>query len=311
MAGRGTPWMAISGIALAAAVAALVFALRPWERGATEAPPAEAAAPAPAAETPAPAPAGPTPQQVAEAAQAQQQQAAQELARADDNAWNVARRADTRAGYDAYLSAYPNGRHAAEARTARNRPAPPPATPATYDVAQLNPQVRAAAEAARNAESRANAAAQRGRAAAQQAEQTGNYEPREGYGVSDGSGGYAGNRYSGQFRDGTFSGLGVYVWGDNTNNRDRALRYEGEFGAGNINGVGVHQWRDGERYAGTFRNGVRGGGPGVGRLANGRRYEGEWSGDAYNGHGVLWTADGRVAQAGVWRNGALETSLTR
>jgi hypothetical protein len=173
---------------------------------------------------------------------------------------------------------------------------------APYSLDLLHPRVRAAVLEAREAESRANNAAERARIVAAQAEQSGTRRPRSGYGIQTWG---DGDRYAGQFTDRAKSGAGVYTHGST----DRSLRFEGEFAADQVNGFGVYYWRDGERYAGDYRSNVRIG-YGVQSFADGSRYEGQWASDARNGHGVLWDANGRVIQQGLWTNARLTTPLS-
>ncbi len=363
------PWPALAvGGALAIAVLALVVALRPW---APQQPP-----PAPIDEQARDVDAEieaarleereRAKQEIAtrerqlreqgESAEAARRQAEQEAARrqgeqeqADRNAWGAAQRANSVAGYERYLSAYPSGLYSADARTARQRlaaaaSAPPQvvtATPAAYDLAQLHPDVRRAVEQARDAERRANAAAARARQAAASAQDaarrarngeagyraetltwgepsnTGRYETafangaRNGYGVRTLTAGSAvGDVYAGQWSGGTIAGVGVFSFAQNPNNSANALRYEGEWANGLRNGVGVGHWSDGGRYAGGYREDLKTG-PGVFYFADGRRHEGEFASGQYNGAGVFWDAQGRVVQAGAWSNNTLSQALSR
>jgi hypothetical protein len=208
---------------------------------------------------------------------------------------------------------------------------------AAFDLAQLHPAVRAAAESARDAERRANDMAARARAEAQRAEDAArrgergeagfrayeymvDNEPvryaggwtsntRNGYGVLTGRGTtFAGDRYVGAWSGGEYSGLGVYYFAQNPGNTSNALRYEGEYAGSDRNGVGVHYWRSGARYGGGWRSHNMSG-PGVYRFPDGFRFEGEFGNDKYNGYGVLWDDQGRVSQAGIWTDNRLVTPL--
>lgn len=89
--------------------------------------------------------------------------------------------------------------------------------------------------------------------------------------------------------------------------------YEGEDGAiGDITRA-VQTFPSGDTYAGAYVRGTPDAfsGNGVYRFANGQTYEGEWANSQYNGFGVLWDAQGRVMQAGIWRNNQLERALSR
>jgi hypothetical protein len=216
-------------------------------------------------------------------------------------------------------------------------PSTGPVAAGAFDLAQLNPSVRAAVERARDAERRALSAAQRAQAGAQRAldavrradtgeagyrsydyqqgDESRHYaggwsnDTRNGYGVEDSTAGpFAGDRYAGFWSDGGYGGVGVYNYARNSNNRSDSLRYEGEWNNDRRNGVGVMTWRDNDRFAGTYRDGVPSG-VGVYRFADGFRYEGEFANDNYSGYGVLWDSQGRVRQAGVWANDSLATPL--
>jgi len=337
--GRSPPWPIIIGAVFVFALIATIIALRPWESRTSlaESEVTEPAAPStPARDVDSEIEAArqaereriqreyaaqqaereeqarnETAAQAAERERLQREQSQRELAarnQADDNAWAVAQRANTVAGYDAYLSAYASGRHASEARTARQRLATP--TYAAYDLTQLHPDVRRAAEQARAAESRATAAAQRARAAASQAEASGVRSPSSGYGVADYTGNWAGDRYAGQFSGGSREGVGVMTYGQNASNTVNASRFEGEYARGDRNGVGVYHWHSGRRFAGEFLNSVRSG-HGVNYNSDGSRYEGEFANDGRNGYGVLWNSQGRVISAGIWTDATLTTPLSR
>ena len=219
---------------------------------------------------------------------------------------------------------------------------------ASYDLASLNTQVRTAVISARAAEARGQAAAAAARRAAQEAitaaanarsgtwanhaaynyqddaeygrRYEGQYsnDNRNGYGVIAFSAGlFSGDRYEGQWTEGNYNGAGVYHRAMNDNNREyNGLRYEGEYRNSQRNGFGVFMWRGsgqggvGHRYVGEMRNASRAG-AGVMYFEDGRRYEGEWGDDGRAGFGVMWTAQGQVAQQGVWTDDALTTPLTR
>ncbi|MBY0562555.1 MAG: TIR domain-containing protein [Hyphomonadaceae bacterium] len=350
---KSLPWAMIGiGGALAIALIALVVALRPWDSA--EPPPAATTIEATRnvdAEIEA-ARAEERERAQAEFAererQLREQGASEEAARrqteqeqADRTAWGVAQRANSLAAYDAYLSAYPSGIHATDARSARQRlsaaASAPAAAPAAYDLAQLHPDVRRAVEQARDAERRANAAAARAREAAVSAQDAARrarageagygvetlrdgdrYEGGFSSGARNGYGVYVhaepsnlGDRYEGQFSNGRFSGVGVAAYPRNpTTDASNVLGYEGEWAHSDRNGVGVFSWRNGSRYAGGNRDDAFSG-PGVSYPANGNRYEGEWANSLPNGSGVWWDPQGRVLQAGIWANGQLTRALSR
>lgn len=313
------PWPLIAGGALAVALVAVVFALRPWNnpvRPELEQPAAvEEARDVTAQIEAARRDERERVEQENAAGQAQRDQSAR--AEADDNAWAVAQRANTFAGYDAYLSAYPLGRHAADARSSRQRLSAATNTTTTvvttspFELAALHPDVRAVVERARDSERRALAAAARARDVAALAQQNPVDTPESGLGYYQAaSGNHQGDRYDGEFRGGAYNGVGVVRFGENANSRQyNGLRYEGQFVNNQYNGVGVHYWRDGLQLAGAFENmqpylGVR-------RYPDGSRYEGEEVGGARDGYGVSWDAQGRVINQGIWSNGTLATPLSR
>lgn len=265
----------------------------------------------------------------------------------DDAAWIAAQRQNTRSSYNAYLSLYPSGRHAAEARAAVAAQAASVAASA-YSLDALNAQVRTAVISARAAEARGVASAAAGRRAAESARAAAqnarsnwpnhivyNYENDaeygrhyegqmsnndfNGYGVlTFSTGNFSGDRYEGEWANGNYQGAGVYYRAVNENNRTyNGLRYEGDYRNSERNGFGIFLWRGpgadgagGHRYIGEMKAASRGG-AGVMYFSDGTRYEGEWGDDDRTGFGVEWNAQGGVARQGIWTNGELTTPLTR
>ena len=135
-----------------------------------------------------------------------------------------------------------------------------------YDISGLDPAVRTAVESARNAQTRALAAAARAQAGV-----AGTVTFKGNAGDS-----YEGEGY-GTGADAQRNGFGFITWND------------GEFYAGQNRG-------------GTPNAGVKEG-FGVYAFADGRIYEGQWLNDNRHGYGVQWDAAGRVVSAGVWNNG--------
>ena len=240
----------------------------------------------------------------------------QRMSDADD--WARAQRTNTAAGYQAYLAAHPNGAQANAARAAMNTAS----RPAPFSVDMLPADLKAVAEAARRAQSAANARAAAAREAAAQAEgATGrvsivaaggdSYDTQisggapNGYGTRvSGVATNAGDRYRGQISNGQSSGVGVYEFADNPANAGAgALRYEGEHQRDASGGLGVTYWRNGDRFAGEARS--DGTSRGVLTFSSGQRYEGELRDGDRNGFGIVWSADGSVAMAGRWANGEL------
>jgi hypothetical protein len=253
-------------------------------------------------------------------AAAQQSRIAEDL-----EAWAIAERDGTLAGYRAYRAAYPGGARAAnaEALIAKlSRPAP-------YSIEQLPADTRAVVEAARRAQAVALQRASAARQAAQSADNLSDAQTiagadgdryvaqisggaPNGLGVrTRGAGPNAGDLYRGEIRNGQASGIGVYEFADNPANASaRASRYEGEHSGDAASGHGVMHWKSGDSLAGW---GVAGGGAARGVLtyANGQRYEGEMAGGNRQGLGVVWAADGSVIQAGQWARGELTEPAPR
>lgn len=251
--------------------------------------------------------------------------AAQQRRIAESEAWDIAERAGTLEAYRIYVAAWPEGSHASEARAAvakLSRPAP-------FSPDQLSAELKDAVEAARRAQVTANQRAAAARQAAASADNlpgaqniTGADGDRyttqisggapNGLGVRvRGSGVNAGDRYRGELRNGQRSGVGVYEFADNPGNASaRAARYEGEHSGDVASGFGVMHWRSGDSFAGQNAGG---GGPARGVLtyANGLRYEGEMLNGHRQGLGVVWTAEGEVAQAGRWARDELVEGMKR
>ena len=236
----------------------------------------------------------------------------------DGTDWIAAERAGTVAGYQSYLTAHPTGAQAAAARAAiakLNKPAP-------FSLDLVSGDVKAAAEAARRAQSVANTRAAAARDAASAASGASGvrsivaadgdqYEAQISGGAPNGlgtrvSGGSTntGDRYRGELRNGQSSGVGVYEFASNLNNAGGALRYEGEHAADAASGYGVTYWKNGDNFAGQ-ETGASGQSRGVLTFSNGQRYEGELRNGARNGFGVVFAPDGSVMAAGRWANGSL------
>lgn len=134
-----------------------------------------------------------------------------------------------------------------------------------YDLSQLDPEVRAAVESAREAQRLALMAAAR-----------------------------AQGNVVGHVR---FTGTN----GDNYAGQCAPC----EAGSSQRSGVGVLSWTDGELYAGQHSAGRAGGmkqGYGVYISAGGVVYEGQFNTDRRDGYGVIWDTEGRVAYQGRWTN---------
>ena len=101
-------------------------------------------------------------------------------------------------------------------------------------------------------------------------------------------------RYVGDFKDGLFDGIGVYVTSDGT-------RYDGEWKNGNFEGHGTLSFASGARYEGQFRANTLSG-FGSMTLPDGARYEGEYVLNTPHGNGVYKNATGAI-YAGRWTHG--------
>ena len=96
-----------------------------------------------------------------------------------------------------------------------------------------------------------------------------------------------GDKYEGEFENGTYNGKGVL---DYTHSYNCRARYEGEFKDGKYNGKGVWTY-NGFRYEGEFKDGKHDG-YGVYFYSNGNRYEGEWKDGEKHGKGSFIYASG-------------------
>lgn len=237
---------------------------------------------------------------------------------ADTNAWAEADKTGTLAAYQNYLTTHPTGAQVAAAKAALtrlNRPTP-------YSLDLVPADVKAAADAARRAQSSANSRAALARETASAADAApgaraivaadgDQYQAQiasgapNGLGVRVSAGPNAGDKYRGELRNGQSAGLGVYEYGDNPRNASSgALRYEGEHAGDTASGYGVTYWKNGDNFAG-LGNGPNGVGRGVLSFSNGQRYEGEMRNGTRNGLGVVWGPDGQIVMAGRWVNGEL------
>jgi hypothetical protein len=316
----------------------------------TAAKPPAAAAPPPAAAQ------GKTATELAEAADRQRREQAQAAAAAakketvtpaedpaagetkrtaEQVAWERAENTGTAAAYQTYLTSYPAGARAADARAAVSRlnrtasSAPSAASAATgYNVDVLSAEVKLAVEAARRAQTTANSRASAARETASQATSAAGIRPitaangdryetqisggaPNGLGSrTSGGGRTAGDRYRGEIRNGQAAGLGVYEYADNAGNSRRLTRYEGEHAGDQASGYGVTYWRNGDSFSGLDNADTRAA-RGVMSIASGQRYEGEMRNGQRSGIGVVWSGDGQVQQAGRWENGQLVQSMAQ
>ena len=235
---------------------------------------------------------------------------------ADANAWAEAERLGTAASYQNYVSIRPSGAYVAAARAAIAKLS----KPAPFSLDAVSGDVKAAAEAARRAQTSANARAAAARDAATAAISApgargivaangDQYEAQISNGAPNGLGikvvggtANAGDRYRGELRNGQSVGVGVYEFANNPSNTGGALRYEGEHTAGDSSGYGVTYWKNGDSFAGQETGSQS---RGVLTFANGQRYEGELRDGTRSGLGVVFAPDGSLLAAGRWANGEL------
>lgn len=93
-----------------------------------------------------------------------------------------------------------------------------------------------------------------------------------------------GNKYSGEYRDGSFHGRGTYTFVSGT-------EYVGEFRDHKFHGHGTYSYANGTKYVGEFRGGMYNG-QGTLSFANGDKYVGEFMDNKYHGWGVRTDAKG-------------------
>lgn len=111
-----------------------------------------------------------------------------------------------------------------------------------------------------------------------------------------------GDNYSGQMKDGMFSGIGVYtcVSGE---------KYEGLFAKGKREGHGVLFDSSGGKFTGDFHDDKKNG-PGMLCLINGDKIEAIWVDDILQGRGTLTNKKDEVFD-GVWERGNLVAKVLR
>ncbi|MBI3371727.1 MAG: hypothetical protein HY017_08245 [Betaproteobacteria bacterium] len=105
----------------------------------------------------------------------------------------------------------------------------------------------------------------------------------------------SGHTYTGEFRDGRYSGQGTFTTPD-------GQIYVGEYKDGKPSGRGTHRFRGGEKYVGEFSEG-RYNGHGAFTFPDGRKYVGEYKDGKPNGQGIEYRPNGTVQRTGVWENG--------
>ncbi len=268
----------------------------------------------------------------------------------EDRAWRYAQSQDTLKAYSDYLVAFPDGDHLLNAETrlaelggapgsgpvaaARSAPAPQLNT-GPFGLDLLAPAVRRAVVSARDAEAAALGKAADARRAADLARNAASRARagQSGYHVQDSatahyetaiadnnrngpgmvrykSDQFAGDEYHGEWKDGLFSGLGVYQWASADANGSQPPRYEGQWREDQPNGLGVFRYSDESLHMGYELKGLKHG-FGVYQYADGGRFEGEFVNDFSTGLGVEWAPDGSIVKAGRWSDGAFVTAIER
>jgi hypothetical protein len=162
----------------------------------------------------------------------------------DDTAFTAARSRNTMAALSAYLQSYPNGRHAGDARAARERLVLNQAP--TLDTVEYS--LRGFVASARHAAQRAVTAAERARSegSSRSLGSVGLYEGEwssneaNGAGMAKASGG---DQYLGYWRRSQFDGAGVLIYAN-------GVVFEGEFENGAPTSRGVFWAADGQRLTG-------------------------------------------------------------
>jgi hypothetical protein len=134
----------------------------------------------------------------------------------------------------------------------------------------------------------------------------------------------SGNKYVGEFKDGTRNGLGTFTFangdkyvgeykddkrnGQGTYTFVSGAKYVGEFKDGNFNGLGTFTYVSGDNYVGEWKGDKRNG-QGTYTFVNGNKYVGGYKDDKRNGQGIAYKADGTVASSGNWSDGNLVNSF--
>jgi hypothetical protein len=125
-----------------------------------------------------------------------------------------------------------------------------------------------------------------------------------------------GDKYVAEFKDGNFNGQGTYTSasgnkyvggfqddkfnGQGTYTSASGDKYVGEHKDGNFNGQGTYTSTSGDKYVGEHKDGNFNG-QGTYTSANGDQYVGEYKGNKRNGQGTYTFTDGSVYE-GIWKN---------
>jgi len=116
---------------------------------------------------------------------------------------------------------------------------------------------------------------------------------------------FKGDKYVGEFKNGTFNGQGTYYF--LANNQFKGDMYIGEFKDHKKSGIGSYKWKSGDEYFGEFKNDASGG-QGTYTFIDGRIWIGEWSNWKLNGRGIRYSSSGQLQDSGIYKNEVLVTS---
>ena len=105
-----------------------------------------------------------------------------------------------------------------------------------------------------------------------------------------------GQIYSGQFVNGNYEGIGIYLW-------PNGVKYYGEFLGCEINGLGVRFYNNGI-YFGNWKNG-KNENSGTFYWTNGAKFKGNFIDDKIYGKGILYITDENGEERiyeGLWKD---------
>lgn len=105
----------------------------------------------------------------------------------------------------------------------------------------------------------------------------------------------SGDRYEGEWRDGTENGQGTFIWSDGDS-------YGGEWKKWEPNGVGTYTLSDGRKYEGEFKDGKQNG-QGILTLLEASRWRCDWRD---NKPWNIIEFDNEQHIIGMWLNGIEE-----
>jgi hypothetical protein len=114
-----------------------------------------------------------------------------------------------------------------------------------------------------------------------------------------------GDKYIGDFLDGSFNGIGTYYFLDQ---KKDVFKYSGQFSKNKRHGKGQHFFRNGDIYTGDFYEEWEHG-KGILLFANGESYVGEFNIGMRNGIGSLFDRNGEEVFRGEWFNNQIIRSV--